>query len=247
MEYHIMQVTIICVWHKEQQFIEFKNNLSSQKDVEFNLIAIDNSTNKYSSIREIYNGLIDEISTEYVMFCHPDIVFLEDNVLFSLIESLSQLSNLGVVGIAGCREGQHWEILSNIVHGDNMKLAGTPIKVPERVQMVDECLYIMKSDFLKNHKYSDITGWHLYAVEQCLNAIAEGLNNYVVPVNIWHRSDGKSLDPSYLKSLELVIKNCCKDIDYLNTTVKQWKTRGIWPRIYRKYYYLKQIVKKCIR
>lgn len=241
-----MRATAICVWHNAIQFNEFKNNLINQKNVDINLIDIDNSENQYGNIRKAYNDQMNQIDSEYVIFCHPDIVFLNDIELEKILLLIDGLGDFGVVGVAGCREGSKWEILSNIVHGDEKRNAGTDICDAEAVQIVDECMYIMKKDFLKNHQFSDIDGFHMHAAEQCLRANSDGFTNYVVPANIWHKSDGKSLDPSYMKTLEIIIDKYCNDIEYLNTTVKQWKISGIRAKIYRKYYYIKQMVKKII-
>ena len=76
----------------------------------------------------------------------------------------------------------------------------------------------------------------------CIN----NLHNYVVPAEMWHMSDGKSLNPAYMKTLEIMIDRYGTYTDYFNTTVRQWKTTGVSATLYRKYYYLKQILKRIL-
>ena len=75
-------------------------------------------------------------------------------------------------------ENIHWfieSILSNIVHGKNKSSAGDKIKKPEVVQTVDECMFFVQTDIIKKFPFSNINGWHMYAVELCLQLSCEAL------------------------------------------------------------------------
>ena len=156
-----MRVTVVCIWQKRQQFDEFRKNLFAQKNIDINLVAIDNSSNQHSSIRKILNEQADLVETDYVVFCHPDIVFLNDSVMIEMFNDVLQLDDFGVIGVAGCEAGKHWDILSNIVHGDNKIHAGTTIDGIQNVQTVDECLFIVKKEFIKTHKFSNYIRYFL--------------------------------------------------------------------------------------
>ena len=67
-----------------------------------------------------------------------------------------------------------------------------------------------------------------------------------MPSEIWHISDGKSLDKNYMICLEELINNYKNNFDYINITIKKWKTKGLFAFFYRKYYYVKQTIKKLL-
>ena len=150
----------------------------------------------------------------------------------------------GVVGAAGAiqREKKR-EIITAMVHGDNAMPLGTLVDRICEVQTVDECFFIVEREYFISHRFPETDGWHLHAVQYCLEAIKDGRKNYVVPARVWHLSDGKSLDYHYVNQLEELIKKEKEDFDLICTTVKAWPTKGIRAMIYRKYYVLKQYIK----
>jgi len=240
-------ITIITVWNKEAIFREFAQALEQQQGVDYTLLAVDNSQNRYPSARAAFNAQLPRIQTEYVAFLHQDIRFQDDRALADILSWAEQLENLGVAGVAGCPAGQQWELISNIVHGAGAVAAGRSIEKPVPVQTVDECLFILRTDALQAHPFSNKTGWHMYAVEQCLEMEAAGYHNYVVPARIWHLSSGDSLDHTYLYTLEEMVRQYGAETLFLNTTVKQWKTRGIKAWSYRRYYLQKMKLKRFLR
>lgn len=247
-------VSIISVSNNNEIMIEFKNSLAKQKNVTYQLIEIDNVSDKSSDLksawgswRKAINSVLNQIKYDLVIFSHPDIRFLDEKALVNILSEVNKLSDFGVVGVAGCQEGQQWSLLTNIFHGELKKNAGIKITTHIEVQTVDECFFIMKNEVLQKVKFSNLDGWHLYAVEQCLHMLDLHKKNYIVPANLWHLSDGKSLDPQYMICLEKIIKRYSKQTEYLNTTVKQWKTHGVGALLYRRYYFLKQSLKRGLK
>lgn len=240
-------ITIITVWNKEDVFRRFQASLETQKGVEYTLLGVDNSQNRYSSARQAFHDQKNRVETEYVAFMHQDILFSDENALADIVSQVQKLTNLGIAGVAGCPEGKRWRLLSSIVHGPDAAAAGEHVDAPQRVQTVDECLFIMPTEVFQKHPFSEKTGWHMYAVEQCLNLLKAGYQNYVVPARLWHLSNGNSLDHTYLYTLEELIGEVSTDTDYLNTTVKQWKTKGIFALLYRKYYLQKMKLKGFLK
>ncbi len=236
--------TVITVWNDARSFHTFKEDLSRQKDVAITLIDIDNRNNQFPGIRQALNSQIDAVESDIVVCMHQDIRFLHDNALRDFLEKLTDLGDFGVAGVAGCPEGTPYKLLSNIVHGEDMRPAGIKLQAAVKVQSIDECAFAMRTEVLRNMRFSELEGWHLYAVEQCLRATALGLDCYVVPADLYHISDGKSLDPSYLTSLIQLARRY--DVDRLNTTVKKWRLRSLSGRLYIGYYYLKQLLKRCL-
>lgn len=242
----IDKITIVVVWYKKNQLDDFLDNINKQKDIDITVISLDNSQNQYVGAREAFNSVINKIDTDYVLFLHPDVYFEDNTILIKMLSVIRKLNKMGVAGVAGCREGKEWSILSNIVHGKNKSSAGDKIKKPEVVQTVDECMFFVQTDIIKKFPFSNINGWHMYAVELCLQLLREGYINYVLPCDIWHKSSGSSLDSSYVLTLEKIVRLYSKDYKYINTTVKQWKTTGLISSLYWKYYFFKQFVKRRI-
>lgn len=236
--------TIVSISNNLQMTNNFISDLEKQKDVEYQLMLIDNTQNRFGGAREAFNSIIRKIQNDTVIFLHPDIRFLSDRALVSILIEVENIQDYGVIGVAGCPEGAKWCLLSNIYHGEGKVKAGKKIVKSTEVQTVDECFFIMNKNIIEKMKFTSLDGWHLYAVEQCLRMTKLGKRNYVVPANLWHLSDGKSLDPKYMKCLEKLIDIYRCDVDCINTTVKQWKTHGLKAVIYRKYYYMKQCIKK---
>lgn len=235
--------TIITVWNKPELFLEFQRELNQQQGVAYTLLAVDNSQNRYPGAREAYVSQMDQVQTEFVVFMHQDIRFQDENALRDLMASAETLDNLGIAGVAGCPEGKDWVLYSNIVHGRQALPAGKPVNGSMPVQTVDECLFLMRTDVARKHPFSQRGGWHMYAVEQCLKLRKAGYQNYVLSARIWHLSKGGSLEQSYLRTLEELIQEYGEENDYLNTTVKQWATKGWKAGFYRGYYLYKMKLK----
>ena len=230
-----------------EMFNDFKRNLDSQKDVSFKLFPIINCKGEFNSARKAFNITAKGQNYKYYIFCHPDIRFLDRTALADIIKALDAIGKFGVAGIAGAVKTQSGrKILTTIVQGKNKEPVGERIDTAEKVQTLDECLFIVKRKYFEKHPFSETNGWHLYSVEYCLEAICNGLDNYVIPARIWHLSSGQSLDEKYMTQLEKLIEKYRKRFDVICTTVKAWPTRGLPAFMYRKYYWLKQRIKRLI-
>ena len=242
-------IAIFTIVNKENLFEDFKNNLNEQRDIFYKLVAIYNCNGEYNAARRAYNenATIDDV--KYYVFLHPDIRFQDAMALSDIIDYIEQINDFGVAGVAGARKSETGrDIVSNIVQGKQKKRVGMSITCPTSVQTIDECLFVIKRDYFINHRFSDRTGWHLYSVEYCLNALLNGKRNYVVPGRIWHISAGESLDDKYMIQLESLINEYKNRFDVICTTVKAWNTRGVSAYLYRIIYKIKQKIKRlCIK
>lgn len=239
--------TILTISNVKSTVDRFKNDLQKQTGVNVQLIVIENYNQDYLGARQAFNAHLSEIKNDNVLFMHPDIVFLNKTALFSILQQAEAIENYGVIGIAGCPPGKKWLIVSTMVHGKQKVQCGVTFDTPVEVQTVDECLFLMKRSTIDKWRFSDITGWHLYAVEQCLRMNQAGLKNYVVPCQVHHFSAGNSLDPSYVKILIIIKQMYASLPHYLNTTVKQWRTSSAEGNMYIYYYYLKMWLKKILK
>lgn len=242
--------SIVTIVNKKDIFEDFCKSLETQSGVSFELIPIYNLSGECGSARSAFNSVLNKCNGTFVVFTHPDIRFETSNELYNAKKILSRITNFGVIGAAGATAEKYHKnkrvIYSNMVHGIDKKNAGIRIDSIQEVQTIDECFFILDKRYITETKFSDLNGWHLYAVELCLQCILENKKNYVIPLNIWHLSDGKSLDSNYIFQLNKIIEIYGKDFPIFYTTVKIWITQGIWPKFYRQYYFLKQVIKRKI-
>lgn len=243
------RISIIVIVNNEEIYHGFLENLNQQDFKDYELIAINNYNHEFNSATKAFNKYIKEAKNELLMFVHPDIRFLKTDSLSQIVQSVNELKEFGIVGVAGAKKGENGErvIITNIVHGSKKEIAGYPLIKPEEVQTLDECLFLIRKDYLKKVKFKERDSWHLYAVEYCLNALSNGDKVYVIPANVWHMSNGKSLDYHYMLDLMTMAKEYRDQFQVLYTTVKKWTLKGISGYIYIRYYLLKQIVKKIIK
>lgn len=242
-------LSILTIANNMDMYSHFISTLDKQKNIEYEILCIENYDNHILSARDAFIKKATESKGDILLFVHPDIVFLNDNVLHDFTETFCSLNKVGVVGVAGSPEkivNNNRVILSNIVHGPDKRKAGIEIEKPEEIQTVDECMFAIKTDIFKKIGFLKFEGYHLYAVELCLNCILDGLNNYVVPADIWHVSDGRSLNPQYVQTLRKLGNYFSESFEYVNTTVKRWKLRGICAKLYMLYYLIKQYIKKIL-
>ena len=221
--------SIITIANRENVYEKFKKSLAMQKNVNYELIKINNDHNQFSSARAAYNGAIKKAKGNYLVFLHPDMRFLDESALHDALDQITNIDNLGVAGIAGCPfELYHHKsiILTTIVQGDPYYHFGKPIGKVTEVQTVDECFFVMKKDFCEAHPFSDIKGWHMYAVEQCLIALLNGKRNYVVPARMWHYSPGNSENWQYVQTGREIVHRYGQHFSSINTTMTTWNTRS---------------------
>ena len=242
--------TLIVIMNKKDVYKEFIDSLKTQEGVSYEVICIDNCSNQYESARRAYNEAAIKANGKFLIFLHPDIRFTTKRDLFDIAKYIDNIETFGVIGVAGCPyelvNGRRI-ILSNIYHGNGRYKAGKNIDKPEIVQTVDECFFVVEKDEFRKIHFSDKEGWHLYSVELCLQFRNLGKQIYVIPSNLWHLSDGKSLDYKYMLQLRELIKEYRNSMDYINTTVKKWGMKHWWNDCYNLYYLCKQWLKGKIK
>lgn len=241
-----LKCSLITMYNDKAIAQEFEENLATQQEIDYELLSIDNYGGEYSSIRAAYNEAFQKSCGDYIVFLHPDIRFLTNHTLAEVIKKCEEIQDFGVVGIAGAASGESGErvVYTSIVHGEKKANPGEEITDRIEVQTVDECMFIVKREVFERTRFAMKEGFHLYAVEYCLDMILEGRTNYAIPAQIWHMSSGQSMDPSYITQLENVLDVYRKDFDVLYTTVKKWPTSGLLPYIYRRYYYVKRYLER---
>lgn len=222
--------SIITIVNDQAVYGQFKKSLEVQKGVSYELLTIDNCNNQFSSARLAYNRVIKKAKGDYLVFLHPDMRFLDEFALRDVLSQVTNTDDLGVAGVAGCpfELNSHHKstILTTIVQGAHPQKIGKPISRMTEVQTVDECFFVMEHSFCKEHPFSDVPGWHMYAVEQCLVALLSDRKNYVVPARMWHYSPGNSESWQYVQTGREIVYRYGKEFSSINTTMTTWNTRS---------------------
>lgn len=218
------EVSVMCCYNNAQMYKEFENQLK-QQDIDVDIIGIDNSNNKYKSCAKAFNDNLDKVKTEFVIFSHQDIRFIENKSIKRFLEFLKKTCLYGIVGVAGQSNDGHQ--CSNVYHGTKLIFTGDKrIDGYEECDTVDECFFGGYTKCFKDYPFNEslCEGWHLYAVERCLNARKNNHKVYACGINLIHLSQGK-LNDSYYKCLRKICDYYKEDFHYINTTCIQISTR----------------------
>jgi hypothetical protein len=200
-----------------------KKNLDNQT-TNHELIFIDNTTNKYKSASEALNYGGNKAKGKYLIFVHQDVDLLTKTILDDLELILDNTSNLGVAGVAGKSKNSRY-IVSNIKEGIPPKdVSDIHIKKPVKVQTVDECFFVIPKSVFNTVKFDEkvCDGWHLYGVDYCLDVKEMGLDVYVVPIKLYHRSAANSFSIDYYFTVKKLIKKHEKSFNSITTTMGNW-------------------------
>lgn len=233
-------ISIISIFNNRSLLEKYLIKSLERQSIKYELVLIDNSDNKFSSASEAFNYFGNKVKGVYLIFIHQDFEFDSSNWLEVSIELLDNLKNLGIAGVAG-RYGR--KTISNIRTGTPPKYAG-PIQIeePEKVQTLDECLFIIPQEIFKKFKFDEKTcdNWHLYASDYCLTVKKAGYDAYVLPLGGYHASPGYSFTPeAYYSTLRKLLKKHKADYRWIYTTTGSWST--VYPLFmqifYQKLYY----------
>jgi hypothetical protein len=216
-------VSLICVFNNREILENYLlESLKIQKEVDYELILIDNTNNKFKTASSALNYGGKKAKGDFLIFVHQDISFEKEYTLKNFIEKLYLYPN-SIIGVAGrLKEG----VITKIKHGKKKTFAGKINNFEsQEVQTVDECLFSIPKKVFRKSYFNEkiINGWHLYSVEYCIRIKSKGIRTFVVDVeNIYHLSPGYSMNNEYYKILKKIVKQY--NVDKINTTM------GIWPK-----------------
>jgi len=238
---------------------EFTENLNNTVGVDYELIAIDNSENKYS-IFSAYNAGIGKSNYPYLCFVHEDVRFHTANWGLNIIAHL-QDPKTGIVGAGGgdlvLRVPASWGTLispgQNMIQTDlsgnetsKLLLEPTNYKHSKRSSItIDGVFMCMARELTKKIRFDEnFTGFHGYDYDISLQSITAGCINYVVyDVTIEHFSKGNT-DVVYFRNLILIFKKWEKYLPLIGNNITD-KERLDIPRLEEKKLY--QLTKKMAR
>ena len=246
---------IICSKYKVLQ-PSLLDNIAKTIVVEYEIISIDNSENKYS-IYEAYNIGWKKSKFPYLCFVHEDVKFHTQNWGEKIINHL-QIPTTGICGIAGrdllTRVPASW---NKNLSGANIiqSYAGTSKKSKRRlvpagycantrsVVSLDGVILCMRRELMTNIGFDEqFNGFHGYDFDICIQSIVKGYTNYVMyDVLLEHFSAGNP-DGNYYSTLIKVFKKWQNELPLTSnkSTLKQTILNEEVKAIYKLYTKLKR-------
>jgi hypothetical protein len=247
-------ISVICVYNDQQILQAYLLKSLSEQETACETIIVDNTKNRFKSAAEALNWGGTQAVGDYLMFVHQDVDLCSDSFFNGVEELLDSLSDLGVAGVVGTRQraGPFFERCSNMIHnrpparfrnaithGPLRERFGTPIREPEPVQTLDECLVIIPKSLFRIMQFDEVTcdGWHLYAADYCLSVSTQGFGVYAIPKFVHHQSKGNKeksalgviaslgVQPEeYYATLERVLTKHKDSYKWIHTSCGSWNT-----------------------
>lgn len=211
-------ISIIICSRESDISTSLKENISRTIGIEYELIVIDNSKNRYS-IFSAYNTGYKKSKFPFLCFIHEDILFQTDNWGTKIIDHLDN-PETGIIGVAGGKIAtqvpsqwsaggrsiniiQHQSKKEKIRIKDPQDFTGTS----QAAILIDGLFLCMRHKIFKKIKFDEkIKGFHGYDYDISIQSIVAGYKNYVIyDVLIEHFSEGKK-DIGYYETLINIYK-----------------------------------------
>ena len=222
---------IICSKHKDLPST-FLQNIDQTVGVEYEIVSIDNSDNKYS-IFSAYNVGVSHSKFPYLCFVHDDVYFHTPNWGQNLIQHLS-LPKAGIVGLAGGsyagRIPGSWSVYEksiNLIQSDKQKKRHERIKLPlefdkprREVVLLDGVLLAASSTLFDKISFDEnLSSFHGYDIDITIQSTVAGFTNYVAyDFIVEHFSQGYK-NRKYYENLILIFKKWEKNLALKGTSL----------------------------
>ncbi|MGC9219376.1 MAG: glycosyltransferase family 2 protein [Athalassotoga sp.] len=247
-------LSLICVYNNNEILEKYLLSSLKEQTVSYDLILVDNTKNEFKSAAEALNFGASKARGDYFVFLHQDISFISPESLEQLEKVLQKLPQKFVAGPAGAIQASTRDnrVVTNIKHGNPPVYAGgkngLKIKDPYKAQTLDECMMVIPKEVFDVLKFDKDTcsGWHLYVVDYCISALKMDIPTYVIPVDVYHRSSGNSMNKEYYRILQKVTNKHKSSVDYLYTTMGAWPTSPLSLKIKLAKISTKEFIKKFI-
>lgn len=186
-----MMISVVVVYNNKRIFNDILIKSLKKQTSKFELVALDNTNGEFKSASEALNYGGYMATGKYLMFIHQDVDLATETWLEEVEKTLDGIPDLGIAGVAGMSEsGRNFAErqrghISNA--GENW---GHRIEEEEPVQTLDELLLIVPASQFKKMQFDEKTfdHWHCYGADYCLSVRYTGLNAYVIPAFVYHRS-----------------------------------------------------------
>ncbi len=219
-------LSIICVYNDRAVLEKCLLDSLKVQNKEYELILINNTSGKFDSAAKVLNYGAKKSKEKYLMFIHQDFKFDSITWLEEIENYLNNLDDFGVAGVAGKKSRK---CISNIKEGVPPVFAGSiQITVPEEAMTIDECVIITPKKLFNITQFDEVCcdDWHLYATDYCLTVKKGGFKVYVLPMEGYHKSPGKSFSAeTYYPILKKLVKKHKNDYKTIFTTTGSWNTR----------------------
>ncbi len=157
-----------------------------ESDCEF--LVIDNTTPPQTCAYRGLNAALAAARGDYIVLCHQDVRLIDDDRA-CLDDRLHELTlrdpDWALAGNAGGIEPGHLAIRISDPHGDDQHTG----KLPAKVMSLDENFIVVRNEARIGFS-RDLTGFHFYGADICLNADIAGWNSYVIDFHLRHLSGG---------------------------------------------------------
>ena len=249
---------IICSRNKTLP-VELVSNIKDTVGVDYELIHIDNSENKYS-IFTAYNSGIAISKYPYLCFVHEDVLFHSASWGERVIAHL-QNPKTGIIGVAGAdlalRVPASWANLispsQNIIQTDPSGVkpseymlhpAGYSLSKRSTITL-DGIFLCMRREITNQLKFDEqLSGFHGYDYDISLQSHVAGYTNYVIyDIKLEHSSKGKT-SILYFRNLISIYKKFEKYLPIIGENISAEERKDLLKLEEKK---LRQLTKKMIR
>lgn len=184
-------ISLVCVYNNQKTLRNVLLKSLANQIVEFELITLDNTDNRYKSAAEAFNYGGSKAKGKYIMFVHQDMWLGSDSWLEEAERVLASIPDLGIAGVAGQSEnGKNWveRCRWSIEEFGDPWGGRKPVQKPEEVQTLDECLSIVPRSVFDKLEFDEkvFNGWDCYGADYCLSVRQLGLRAYVIPGFCYH-------------------------------------------------------------
>lgn len=173
---------------------EYQLMLDSFEKAGFNntnaeFLHIDNTLTNACDAYQGGNLFISKARGKYIIICHQDIVIIDKrSELESRLEELTRMdSSWAVCGNAGAVAPNY--VVYHVAYPDNKLMSKG--RFPVKVQSLDENFLLVRKDSMVSFS-NDLTGFHMYGTDICLQANMKGNAAYAIDFTLMHKSRGKA-------------------------------------------------------
>ena len=182
---------IVTIANKLEQYQEMKESFikAGFDEVRCRYSLFDNSKGNIYDPYATFNEVKLKNQEPFIIFCHQDVLMNQGDGFEQLVKVLAELEKLNpqwaIAGNAG--RDHHHQFIAKITD----PLTKSSYKnLPHKVHSLDENFLVIKSS--SQVKCSlELSGFHFYGSDLCLQAILSGYSCYVIDFHLTHLSSGK--------------------------------------------------------
>lgn len=109
-------IALVCCYNNAEMYNNIlKKTLVNQKNIDYELIGIDNSDGMFPSAASALNYGIGKSDSEYIIVVHQDFEFINENALESFLQYSKQFNDNDILGVAGAVLADNAKILKRFI------------------------------------------------------------------------------------------------------------------------------------